>query len=70
MKKVLVAALVIAGIAFSGCSKKAHEEANATTETNVTAPAAEANATAPAAEANATAPAAEANATAEANKSH
>jgi len=59
MKKVLVAALVIAGLAFSGCSKKA-EEANATVEANVTAPV-EANKT----EANAT----EANAT-EANKTH
>ncbi len=44
MKKVLVAALVIAGLAFSGCSKKA-EEANttATVEANtstMTAPAA------------------------------
>lgn len=35
MKKVLVAALVIAGLAFSGCSKKA-EEANTTVETNTT----------------------------------
>lgn len=59
MKKVLVAALVIAGLAFSGCSKKA-EEANTTVEANVTAPV-EANKT----EANAT----EANAT-EANKTH
>ncbi len=62
MKKVLVAALVIAGLAFSGCSKKAEEanktEANTTVEANVTA-APEANVTA-APEANAT----------EANKSH
>jgi hypothetical protein len=55
MKKVLVAALVIAGLAFSGCSKKA-EEANTTVEANKT----EANVTV---EANKT----EANAT-EANK--
>jgi outer membrane murein-binding lipoprotein Lpp len=60
MKKVLVAALVIAGLAFSGCSKKA-EEANTTVETNTTV---EANTTAPV-EANKT----EANAT-EANKTH
>jgi outer membrane murein-binding lipoprotein Lpp len=64
MKKVLVAALVIAGLAFSGCSKKAKEEANTTAEANTTV---EANTTAPV-EANATAPV-EANAT-EANKTH
>ena len=56
MKKVLVAALVIAGLAFSGCSKKA-EEANttATVEATVATPA-DANATADAnkTEANAT----------------
>ena len=48
MKKVLVAALVIAGLAFSGCSKKA-EEANTTVEAPVAAPVAtpaDANATA------------------------
>jgi|GEM_PF-1183666 len=62
MKKVLLSALVIAGLAFTGCSGAKKEEANTTTEANVTA---EANTTAPAAaegnktEANAT----EANAT-------
>lgn len=58
MKKVLLSALVIAGLAFTGCSG-AKKEANAT-EANVTV---EANKT----EANTTAPVAEANAT-EANK--
>lgn len=59
MKKVLLSALVIAGLAFTGCSGAKKEEnkteANVTVEANKT----EANATAPVAEANKT----EANAT-------
>jgi outer membrane murein-binding lipoprotein Lpp len=57
MKKVLLSARVIAGLAFTGCSgaKKEANETNVTVEANKT----EANATAPVAEANKT----EANAT-------